>query len=46
MATATIDEARLEEFVGQVVTDMSAAMSAPLTLLGSKLGLYTAMAGA
>jgi 2-polyprenyl-3-methyl-5-hydroxy-6-metoxy-1,4-benzoquinol methylase len=46
MATATIDEARLEEFVGRVVTDMSAAISAPLTMLGDKLGLYRAMAGA
>jgi 2-polyprenyl-3-methyl-5-hydroxy-6-metoxy-1,4-benzoquinol methylase len=46
MATAAIDEARLEEFVGRVVTDMSAAMSAPLTMLGSKLGLYKAMHGA
>ena len=46
MATAAIDEARLEEFVGRVVTDMSAAMSAPLTMLGSKLGLYRAMHGA
>jgi len=46
MATAAIDEARLEEFVGRVVTDMSAAMSAPLTMLGDKLGLYRAMNGA
>ncbi|HYH57932.1 MAG TPA: class I SAM-dependent methyltransferase [Thermoleophilaceae bacterium] len=46
MATAAIDEARLEEFVGRVVTDMSAAMSAPLTLLGVKLGLYEGMKGA
>jgi hypothetical protein len=46
MATAAIDEARLEEFVGRVVTDMSAAISAPLTMLGDKLGLYRAMAGA
>jgi 2-polyprenyl-3-methyl-5-hydroxy-6-metoxy-1,4-benzoquinol methylase len=46
MATAAIDEARLEDFVNRAVTDMSAAMSAPLTMLGGKLGLYSAMAGA
>ena len=46
MATAAIDEARLEEFMGRAVTDMSAAMSAPLIMLGDKLGLYRAMAGA
>jgi SAM-dependent methyltransferase len=46
MATAAIDEARLEEFMNRAVGDMSAAMSAPLTMLGGKLGLYRAMAGA
>src|SRR5688572_7471410 len=46
MATAAIDEARLENFVNRAVGDMSAAMSAPLTMLGDKLGLYRAMAGA
>lgn len=46
MATAAIDEARLEEFMGRAVTDLSAAMSAPLTMIGEKLGLYKAMAGA
>ena len=46
MATAAIDEARLEEFMGRAVSDMSAAMSAPLIRLGERLGLYKAMAGA
>jgi SAM-dependent methyltransferase len=46
MATAAIDEARLEEFMGRAVGDMSAAMSAPLIMLGDKLGLWKAMAGA
>jgi hypothetical protein len=46
MATAAVDEAKLEQFMGQAVTDMGAAMSAPLTILGLKLGLYKAMAGA
>jgi SAM-dependent methyltransferase len=44
--TVPIDEARLEMFMGQVVTDMAAAISAPLVLLGEQLGLYRAMAGA
>ena len=46
MATAAIDEARLEDFVGRAVSDMSAAMSAPLMMIGDKLGFYRAMAGA
>src|SRR5687768_16559186 len=46
MATAAIDEARLEEFMGRAVSDMGAAMSAPLIKLGDRLGLYKAMAGA
>src|SRR2546430_16183406 len=46
MSTTGIDEAKLEQFMGQAVTDMGAAMSAPLIVLGLKLGLYKAMAGA
>jgi len=46
MSATGIDEAKLEQFMGQAVTDMGAAMSAPLTVLGLKLGLYKAMAGA
>jgi SAM-dependent methyltransferase len=46
MGATGIDEAKLEQFMGQAVTDMSAAMSAPLIVLGFKLGLYKAMAGA
>ncbi len=41
-----IDEARLEAFMGQVMTDMGAVISAPLFVIGDKLGLYKAMAGA
>jgi SAM-dependent methyltransferase len=44
--TATIDEAKLEAFMGQAVTDMGAIISAPLFLIGEKLGLYKAMAHA
>ncbi|MGH9628460.1 MAG: class I SAM-dependent methyltransferase [Bryobacteraceae bacterium] len=36
----------LESFVGQVVSDMAASLSAVMTDVGSKLGLYKAMAGA
>ena len=46
MSTPAVDEARLEAFMGQAVSDMSAAISAPMTMLGEKLGLYRAMAGA
>ncbi len=44
MTTATIDEARLEEFVGRVVGDVGAALGVLLTHLGDKLGLYEGMA--
>jgi SAM-dependent methyltransferase len=45
-AELEIDEAKLEQFLGQVVTDIGAAWSSILTLLGDDLGLYKAMAGA
>jgi 2-polyprenyl-3-methyl-5-hydroxy-6-metoxy-1,4-benzoquinol methylase len=41
-----VDRARLEEFMGQVVTDMAAAESSALMYVGERLGLYRAMAGA
>ncbi len=46
MSATAIDESKLEQFMGQVVGDMSAQISAPLTLLGGRLGLYRAMAHA
>jgi 2-polyprenyl-3-methyl-5-hydroxy-6-metoxy-1,4-benzoquinol methylase len=39
-----IDEAKLEAFMGQFVGDLGAAMTAPLVMIGDKLGLYRAMA--
>jgi SAM-dependent methyltransferase len=45
MSTTEIDEGKLEAFMGQAVTDMGAVISAPLFLIGEKLGLYRAMAG-
>jgi 2-polyprenyl-3-methyl-5-hydroxy-6-metoxy-1,4-benzoquinol methylase len=44
MAATTIDEAKLEQFMGQFVGDLGAALTAPLVLIGDKLGLYKAMA--
>ena len=46
MSATNIDEAKLEAFMGQAVTDMGAIISAPLMVIGEKLGLYKAMAGA
>ncbi|HST64618.1 MAG TPA: class I SAM-dependent methyltransferase [Mycobacteriales bacterium] len=42
----TIDDAKLQAFVGQAVTDMGATISGLLLHLGDRLGLYKAMAGA
>jgi 2-polyprenyl-3-methyl-5-hydroxy-6-metoxy-1,4-benzoquinol methylase len=44
MSAAGIDEAKLEQFMGQFVQDLGAAITAPLVLIGDKLGLYKAMA--
>jgi SAM-dependent methyltransferase len=46
MIKETIDEARLHEFVGRAVNDVSATISAGLVVIGEKLGLYKAMADA
>lgn len=45
-AKAEIDDAKLNEFMGRAVADMGAAMHAALIVIGDKLGLYKAMAGA
>jgi ubiquinone/menaquinone biosynthesis C-methylase UbiE len=37
-------EQRIEQFAGQVITDLAAAMAGVMTNLGHKLGLYRAMA--
>ncbi len=44
MSTAAIDQAKLEEFMNQFVGDLGATLTAPLVLIGDKLGLYKAMA--
>ena len=41
---AEVDPQKLEQFMGKMVTDMSAAMSGPLVIMGVKLGLYKALA--
>ena len=42
--STSIDEARLNAFMGKMVGDMSAAIGGALVLIGDKLGLYKALA--
>jgi SAM-dependent methyltransferase len=42
--TQTIDEGKLDEFMGRFVGDLGAAISAALVVIGDRLGLYRAMA--
>jgi 2-polyprenyl-3-methyl-5-hydroxy-6-metoxy-1,4-benzoquinol methylase len=46
MATTTIDEAKVEAFLGQIVSEAGAAMNAALVRIGDALGLYRAMGDA
>lgn len=39
-----VNESKLQDFLGKVVTDVGAAMSAALVIIGDRLGLYRAMA--
>jgi SAM-dependent methyltransferase len=41
-----LDENKLNEFLGKVVTDVGAAMSAALVVIGDELGLWRALAAA
>ena len=41
-----IDQAKLEAFMGKLLNDMGAAATGALVLVGDKLGLYKALAGA
>src|SRR5271168_385812 len=45
-APQPLNEAKLHEFVMKAVGEMGAAMNAALIIVGDKLGLYKAMAGA
>jgi len=42
----TVDDAKLEAFMGQALGDLGAAISGLMVYLGDQLGLYKAMAGA
>ncbi len=44
--TIAPDPTRVEQFMGQVITDAAAAISGVTVALGDRLGLYEAMAGA
>ncbi|NIC04981.1 class I SAM-dependent methyltransferase [Billgrantia bachuensis] len=46
MNAPAIDQTKLESFVAQAVGDLSSAYGGVMVSLGSKLGLYKAMAGA
>ncbi|MFY9528987.1 MAG: class I SAM-dependent methyltransferase [Candidatus Acidiferrales bacterium] len=45
-AVQRFDEAKLNEFMMKAIGEMGAAMNAALIIVGDKLGLYKAMAGA
>jgi hypothetical protein len=40
----SVNEEKLNAFLGKVVGDVGAAMSAALVVIGDKLGLYKALA--
>ena len=42
--TQTIDQDKLDQFMGRFVGDLGASLSAALVVIGDKLGLYRAMA--
>src|SRR5919112_1433078 len=46
MTTQTIDDAKVEQFVFQAVGELGATLNAALVVIGDRLGLYKAMAGA
>ena len=44
--STAINESKLDEFLGRAMADIGAALSAALVVIGDRLGLYRAMAGA
>ena len=46
MTATTIDETKLEAFLGQLLTEAGAAMNATLIRVGDELGLFRAMGDA
>ncbi len=45
MTTPTIDQAKLDAFLGKIVTEFGTVLSSALVVIGDRLGLYKAMAG-
>jgi SAM-dependent methyltransferase len=45
-AAVAVDEGRLNDFLGQFVQDLGATVQAGMVVIGHRLGLYQAMAGA
>jgi SAM-dependent methyltransferase len=45
-SSVAVDDHKLEAFLGQVISETGAAANAALVVIGDKLGLYRAMAGA
>ncbi|WP_426565164.1 class I SAM-dependent methyltransferase [Angustibacter sp. McL0619] len=41
---STVDEAKMDELAGRIITDVGGAASAGLVVLGDRLGLYAALA--
>lgn len=41
--TTTMDQARLYEFAGRILSDLGGALSVPLVRIGDRLGLYKAL---
>lgn len=41
--TKTVDESKLKQFVGQMLSDLGGALSVPLVRIGDRLGLYKAL---
>ena len=39
-----VDETKLNEMIGKVITDIGATFHAPLVLIGEKLGLFKSLA--
>ncbi|HWH94268.1 MAG TPA: class I SAM-dependent methyltransferase [Baekduia sp.] len=44
--TQTIDEGKVNQFLGQALGELGATLNAALVVIGDRLGLYKAMAGA
>jgi hypothetical protein len=46
ITTTTIDDTRLATFIEHATNDIAAVFSAPMCMIGEKLGLYKALAHA